>query len=265
MPNQICTILLLIFLQFFFSFSVLAANNPSLADNNRGELRLSDCDKCHQKELSDLLEAGLAHKTELSCRDCHSGHRPKSFENIPHCALCHNDQPHYQLQQCLPCHQNPHRPREIRLPKKAHNECMTCHLSQGDQLARNPSYHSALVCTDCHQQHGQLPPCMSCHKGHNNQMTEEVCQNCHQPHQPLAISYAAATPTSDCSGCHSQALQQLNASPKKHRRLTCATCHPQRHKTITGCRTCHGEPHADAILDRFPDCGACHGKAHSLQ
>jgi len=265
MPKQISKILLLIFLHFFFIYPALAEQNDVTAVSPSINLTLSDCDKCHLKQIGDINEAGLAHNTELTCRDCHTGHRPRSFENIPSCNRCHNDSPHYKLQKCLICHRDPHRPLEIKLPKKAHIECMSCHESQGEELASYPSYHSDLVCTDCHLEHGQLPPCMSCHKGHNKKMQEEVCQNCHQPHKPLDVSYALSTPSSDCAGCHLTAAELLATSTKKHRLISCATCHQQKHKAIPTCRSCHGSPHADEIINKFPTCGACHGVAHDLR
>ncbi|SHI77255.1 hypothetical protein SAMN02745165_00822 [Malonomonas rubra DSM 5091] len=264
MPKQIFKFFLPFFFLFFLIFPLWAEENGSTQRADSQNLFLADCDKCHQKELTDIAEAGLGHKTDISCTDCHNGHRPKNFENIPKCSLCHQGSEHYQLQQCLICHNNPHRPREIVLPKKAHQECMSCHKTQGIELAENPSYHSDLVCTDCHVEHGQLPPCMSCHKGHNEQMTEEACSLCHQPHKPLAVSYAATTPSSDCSGCHPQAAKELSASGSKHSSLNCAACHPQQHKKILECSDCHGRLHADEILNRFPNCGGCHGSAHNL-
>lgn len=265
MPKQVFTISLLFFLLFFPIFSVKAEqidiNPPSGSEN----LILADCEKCHRQEFNDLDEAGLAHQTELTCTDCHKGHRPKSFDTIPKCSQCHSGEDHYRLQQCLNCHRNPHRPRQIRLPKKARQECLTCHQAQEQELVRYPSYHSELVCTDCHQYHGQMPSCMSCHQGHNRQMTEAVCQNCHQPHKPLDVSYADTTPSTDCSGCHQQAATDLEQSKRKHRLLKCADCHRQRHKTIPLCSDCHGSPHAEEIVTRFPACGGCHGTAHSLR
>lgn len=263
MPNQVSKISMLIFLHFFFTLPVLAIENNATAANNPTQLALTDCDKCHLKETLDINEAGLGHKTAIICNDCHTGHRPKSFENIPACSLCHTESPHYQLQQCLNCHHNPHRPRDIRLPKKAHAECMSCHESQGTELSTYQSYHSELVCTDCHQQHGQLPPCLSCHRGHTDEMAETTCQNCHQPHKPLDVSYAVSTPSSDCVGCHPEPSEQLTSSTSKHSMISCASCHRQKHKLIPSCRSCHGSLHA-GILDKFPNCGVCHGSAHKL-
>jgi len=265
MPKQICKLLLIIFLHFFFAGTVLAAENQTTAAENQQDLILADCDKCHLAEIDDLNEAGLAHKTELSCSDCHPGHRPKTFDNIPRCSLCHSGSKHYQLQQCLNCHHNPHRPREIILPKKAHIECMSCHETPGVELANYQSYHSDLVCTDCHQEHGQLPACMSCHNGHTEKMAEDECQNCHQPHKPLDVTYANDISSRDCAICHADAYDQLKSSTRQHQILSCAACHQTKHKTIPACQNCHGSLHADDILAKFPECGACHGPAHTLE
>lgn len=264
MPKLILKISLIFFLHFFLALPLCAEQSTFETVVPQKNLSFPRCNNCHIKETNDITEAGFAHGSQLSCGDCHSGHRPKSFENIPNCSRCHTGSPHYQLEQCLICHRNPHRPLEITLPKKAHTECMSCHKTQGDDLAKHKSYHSNLVCTDCHQHHGQLPACLSCHRGHNAEMIESVCQNCHQPHKPLDISYADNTPSSDCGGCHTQAFKQLTTSTKNHNQITCTGCHRQKHKRIPECSDCHGKLHADQILERFPNCGDCHGTAHDL-
>ena len=38
------------------------------------ELLPSDCVKCHEKEPQDIDSNGGAHKTQVSCVDCHVGH-----------------------------------------------------------------------------------------------------------------------------------------------------------------------------------------------
>lgn len=223
------------------------------------------CFSCHEKEGKAISENGLAHQTELNCNNCHQGHKPKSFENIPACSLCHSGTPHYDQQQCLNCHRDPHQPLLIKLPQKALAECLTCHSSPGNDFKQSPSYHSQLVCTDCHYEHGFLPQCMSCHKSHGPQMAEESCQACHAPHKPLEMNFATTDiPTGFCAPCHSKAATLLASSSKKHHDLTCVECHEQ-HADIPNCRDCHGEPHAVAIHVKFPLCSDCHGIAHDLQ
>ncbi len=224
----------------------------------------SFCRLCHIKEVNDIAEAGMAHHSAISCSDCHIGHKPKSFENIPRCSLCHSGTPHYDQLQCLNCHRNPHRPLEIKLPKKAYAECLTCHEIQGEELIKFPSYHSTLVCTDCHHEHGELPECLSCHESHDTAMAEESCQTCHVPHKPLDLAYTGEVPTSFCSPCHREAAGLLEQNQSKHAQLSCAKCHMNQHGTIPACEDCHGKPHATGIHNKFLTCGECHGTAHNL-
>lgn len=223
------------------------------------------CAACHPNEAEAISREGLSHATEVSCSNCHHGHKPKSFENIPACNLCHSGTAHYDQLQCLNCHRDPHRPMIIKLPKKAHDECLTCHERQGVELSQHQSYHSQLVCTDCHYDHGFLPECMSCHRAHGSEMTESDCQSCHAPHKPLEMAFTSSeVPTSFCSPCHQQAGNLLAGSQRKHRDLSCVKCHEQ-HGSITDCRSCHGKPHVEAMHVKFPSCGECHGIAHDLQ
>lgn len=254
-------ILTLLILTCCLSSALYGADNTAVG-NSTGD---NFCQECHQKESTAIQEEGLGHQTEVSCANCHQGHKPKSFENIPACNLCHAGTPHYDQLQCLNCHRDPHRPMAIKLPKKAHKECMTCHDSPGVDLAENQSYHSLLVCTDCHYEHAFMPECMSCHNSHGTQMTETDCQSCHEPHKPLEMVFASTEiPTGFCSPCHEQAGRVLAASNKKHRDLSCIECHEQ-HGRIPDCQSCHGTPHADAMHAKFPVCGDCHGVAHDLQ
>lgn len=264
MLSQLIRIVCGVFLVIFITPAGFADQDVGNNNKNSSELLISDCVKCHLKEIEDIEEAGLAHKTDIDCVDCHPGHRPKAFENIPHCNKCHAEEPHFQQQQCLNCHRNPHRPRAIKLPKKATAACLTCHQTQGVELVQFPSYHSSLECTDCHHEHGELPECMACHLPHADTMTETACRNCHQPHKPLDVSYADEIPSADCGGCHSEALDLLLATKSKHGQLSCAGCHSSRHKTIPKCQNCHGVPHAQGIMDKFPRCGECHGTAHDI-
>ena len=131
MIRHIGKLLFAVFLLCAVSFPLFGADSSADTELQSDN---SFCRKCHIKEVDDIEAAGLAHNTEITCNDCHAGHKPKSFENIPSCSLCHSDTAHYDQLQCLNCHRNPHRPLEIKLPKKAHAECLTCHDSQGGRV-----------------------------------------------------------------------------------------------------------------------------------
>ena len=245
-------------------FVVGCLSSPLLGADTATQIENVFCAKCHVRENEDIESGGQAHKAEIGCTDCHVGHKPKSFENIPRCSLCHSGTAHYDQLQCLNCHRNPHRPLAIKLPKKAHSECLTCHASQGEDLQLFSSYHSTLVCTDCHSEHGFLPECMSCHKSHGDSMAEETCQACHAPHKPLELAYAGDVPTGFCSPCHTEAASFMEKTQRKHGQLSCAECHINQHGTIPKCEECHDKPHPAALHAKFPDCGDCHGTAHNL-
>ena len=87
---------------------------------------------------ADIETGGGKHKTEISCQDCHTGHRPASKNNIPECANCHEGEAHFKLPNCLGCHKNPHTPKNISFDKKQTAPCLTCHKEQIKQLAGFP-------------------------------------------------------------------------------------------------------------------------------
>lgn len=224
------------------------------------------CRNCHSREIEAVETEGLAHKTEVTCTDCHQGHKPKSLENIPRCSQCHAGTAHYDQLQCLNCHRDPHQPLRIKLPKKAYAECLTCHNRQGEELKSFASYHSTLVCTDCHYQHRFMPQCTSCHRSHGPAMAETDCQTCHAPHKPLEMAFSRPDiPTEFCAPCHAEASLTLASSKKKHHDLSCVECHAEQHGKIPECQSCHGEPHAAAMHIKFPHCADCHGSAHDLE
>lgn len=74
-------------------------------------LTSADCVKCHAKAPADIEAKGRAHKTKITCQDCHNGHPPTNRKIIPLCGQCHEGKPHYKLGGCLQCHKNPHQPK----------------------------------------------------------------------------------------------------------------------------------------------------------
>jgi len=251
-------------LPIFFGAILLAIllSTPIMAAND--QLSNNDCIKCHKIEPMDIEAQGGAHKTEVTCMDCHEGHPPENRDNIPTCSNCHSGKSHYELDNCLSCHSNPHAPLVLKLAKNITGPCLTCHQDEGSQLQENKSFHSTMACTACHQQHGKVPECINCHEPHAEDMVQADCKQCHQAHKPLAITYAANTPSKSCAACHDEAFDLLMASNSKHHELLCAKCHRDQHKMIPTCQDCHGAPHPAGILRKFPECSQCHNTAHDL-
>ncbi len=244
----------------FAIFSMILAPAPARA---QAALQDEDCAKCHEQQPADVSAAGEAHQ-DVSCQECHEGHRPTSPNNIPECSNCHDGETHFELEGCLSCHTNPHTPLKISLGKDITKPCLTCHTEQNEKLQASKSKHTALFCSNCHDEHGKIPECLNCHKPHAETMTQADCGKCHQAHMPTVVEYTEATKNQDCGACHDKAEQLLAASTTKHQTKACVFCHKQKHKTLATCDSCHGTPHPEGILNKFPKCGDCHKIAHDL-
>lgn len=227
-------------------------------------LTVDDCVKCHELQPREIETAGAAHKEQINCLDCHTGHRPVSQNNIPACSQCHEGTEHYSLKNCMSCH-NPHQPLDVVLKGELKAECLTCHTEQNAQLTAHPSKHTELSCNFCHaDKHGVIPACTECHEPHSATMGPKDCAVCHAAHEPTLLEYADTTQNQLCAACHEVAYDQLLATKTKHRAVGCVECHANKHKTVPQCSDCHGTPHAAGIHAKFPLCGDCHSTAHDL-
>lgn len=223
-----------------------------------------DCAKCHMTETRAVVEMGMAHKTAVSCLECHTGHRPMTANNVPNCSMCHAGEPHFEVGNCRSCH-DPHMPLEIVLQGDLKDVCVSCHGTVGNDLVAFPSMHTELSCNYCHaDRHGAIPDCGQCHAPHSAEMSQSDCMICHDAHTPTVLSYRGSAPSSLCGACHGEINRQLAANESRHRDIACIECHSQRHGLVPLCSDCHGMPHAKGMHERFPRCGDCHGIAHAL-
>jgi hypothetical protein len=249
----------------FIPMAASAATAPATT-TAKAVLSQEDCIKCHDQAPQDIASNGAAHKTQITCVDCHAGHPPKVKQIIPQCSQCHSGTDHFKLADCLSCHKNPHTPLVISLADNLTEPCLTCHTDQMAQLQQKKSKHTDLACSSCHKEkHKFIPNCAECHSPHVPGQTQADCLTCHKPHMPLEVTYPDSTPSSACAACHDVAYKELAASPFKHSKLQCATCHKAKHKMIPECQGCHGaSPHPAPMHAKFPNCGQCHGTAHNL-
>ncbi|BCS54457.1 cytochrome C [Geobacter sp. SVR] len=238
------------------AFGAEPAQKPALSN--------ADCIKCHAGPVADIESNGGAHKTSVTCQDCHTGHPPAVRKVIPECSSCHSGKPHYNLSACMRCHNNPHTPKIIKLSNNITEECLGCHNQQIVKLKQVKSKHSSLACSFCHNVHGKIPQCTQCHKPHSADMTATDCKRCHQAHMPTVVTYPSDTPNKMCAACHTKPAAVLAASDAKHKVVACVTCHRDKHKMVPTCQSCHGSPHPAGMLARFNKCGDCHNTAHNL-
>ena len=225
----------------------------------------SHCVHCHPKQPATIEAHGAKHKTEVGCQDCHVEHPPLGASAVPECSMCHSGESHYELEGCSSCHSDTHAPLDLKLEGDITGPCLTCHQQQGKEVKDHPSAHTDVACSECHTAHRMVPECMVCHEKHTEDMEFKTCLSCHPVHMPLEIAYVRETPSHYCTACHEEAGSLLQANTTKHHDLSCAYCHRDKHKTVPPCVACHGQPHPDAMLKKFPNCGDCHGTGHDLR
>jgi len=230
-------------------------------------LQISDCQKCHVKELRLIADNGGKHRDAVSCVDCHREHPPRGANAIPACALCHDVQKreHFAVDGCLGCHP-PHTPLQISYQDvpRVSPACQTCHPDPPAELQEYQSNHSVLDCKACHPQHGKFLDCLTCHEPHLPGQGYQDCRQCHQPHSPLKVVYMNNLASEHCASCHVLQGEQLQQTTTKHRLLLCVYCHKSQHKRVPKCETCHFRPHVSGMHEKFPDCVTCHIGPHNL-
>jgi len=229
----------------------------------------AECGRCHSSVYNQIKNEGGKHQIE--CIQCHvkyHAYNPKkqNWEEImPKCQICHGLIHGDKFADCMSCHSNPHAPKTqmIMAPEMA-KVCADCHGKVAQEVQKNPSKHAKVNCSTCHhQKHGYIPSCMECHTPHTPNQAVKECLACHPVHSPLNIAYAQTTANSVCGACHSAVYLKLEESSGKHRMVACAQCH-SKHKYIPGCEECHGKPHGEGLLKKFPKCSQCHVDVHDL-
>ncbi|MGE4296505.1 MAG: hypothetical protein AB7E47_00630 [Desulfovibrionaceae bacterium] len=223
------------------------------------------CVVCHPQEPATIAMSGGLHKTNVGCQDCHTEHPPQGKNAIPKCSVCHSGKAHYELENCSKCHANTHAPRDIAFSEDYTAPCVTCHPQQGDEVAKHPSRHAELPCTQCHTKHREIPSCLDCHEKHTPDMDLASCTSCHPVHMPLDVTYSKDTPSRYCASCHDNASKILSHNTTKHHDLSCVFCHRDQHKMIPPCFACHPQVHPESMLKKFSGCGECHSSAHDVR
>lgn len=249
---------------FFLSAIIMITYSAVAMAQNAVSLQNTDCIKCHKKEPASVEQKGGLHKTAVGCLDCHTEHPPLGTKAIPQCAMCHTGKPHYELDNCLSCHSDPHQPLALKLDDNITTACLTCHPEQGKELQEHPSRHTEVACTLCHTFHGEIPDCSVCHEPHAQGQTTKDCLICHPVHSPLIIKYPDETPRAYCTPCHEEFGELMNKTTTKHKTFTCAFCHRGVHPIVPQCETCHGKPHSESQHKTMPNCLDCHLDAHNL-
>ncbi len=246
------------------------AQPKSLYEMDIKPLTPAECGSCHYSVFSQIRDEGGKH--QLECTKCHTkfhAYNPvkQNWKDImPKCEECHGKFHGETFTVCMDCHSEPHAPKkQITVSADLNKACGDCHGKVNKELQANPSKHTQVACGMCHhQKHGYIPSCMECHKPHDPSQTEDKeCLACHPVHSPLVIAYPQTVANEVCGGCHSAVYNKLTSSKSKHGQVACAACHT-KHRYVPQCQECHGQPHGEVVLKKFPDCLACHVDVHDL-
>lgn len=244
-------------LTMFSSKAICADTNASVYDDG--------CRNCHLFQYQMIESDGNGHAESVTCFDCHSEHQAAGVETSP-CAACHDSEPHYELDDCLECHRDPHRPlftlRDTLKPEI--DACLSCHGEVGQAMIDYPGKHAEMYCTSCHSRHRQSPSCLDCHTPHNADGNSSSCAQCHSVHRSGAVEFRGYISNSSCSTCHREETAALTMSDSNHSGLNCVYCHSRLHPTVPKCNDCHGLAHSQQLHSLYRDCLVCHGDAHNL-
>lgn len=241
---------------------------PELYSGEPLQLTPSNCGVCHSAVYHAVKDNGERHR--FACHKCHNvsdSHNPDKVTGKalkPRCASCH-DRPHGQkVIVCAECHVTPHNPKKLSAKAPIVKFCFECHGTVRDKLAAFKSKHSNITCVTCHTSHGFKPSCLSCHKPHKQGQALSTCLACHPAHMPRQVQYGKDVPSDICGSCHAKVYAVWEKGFSKHKTISCATCHKNRHRTIPECTDCHGKPHNPVHHTRFPRCLTCHIDVHDI-
>jgi len=241
---------------------------PDLYSVEPVPLKPYQCAQCHTGQFHDLKSSQSKHRFE--CQRCHErfhAYNPVKdnwAEIMPRCSRCHSPPPHgSELTDCARCHRNPHSPLSIPMDAQLLASCGKCHPEEQRQITAFKSAHTEQGCDGCHSAHGAIPSCSDCHDPHYQGQQIESCKGCHPAHAPKNIAFGKEDYSRTCASCHDDVYSKWSTTKSKHGQVRCTECH-EAHGQIPQCQKCHGLPHGEALLKRFPRCLDCHIDVHDL-
>jgi DmsE family decaheme c-type cytochrome len=154
-------------------------------------------------------------------------------------------------------HTQVRRPKRMPMAVQEPDVCYQCHPKTQSQFAL-PSHHPVLegkmVCSDCHDSHGQAEKnlreptvnlvCFRCHAEKQGPFVwqhppvEENCGICHNPHGTVANNLLHQPPTFLCLRCHS-GHREFRRDPDRNVFI--------RQPFFTDCMNCHAQIHGSDL------------------
>lgn len=247
-----------------------------------------NCSTCHDPH-GKILETS---RKDL-CLSCHSQHSPvmswhASTHNLMNvaCTDCHNPHPRTSVQQFVGIsHYGVTRPKRLQMSVQEPEACYKCHpkiYAMNALPSHHPIKEGKMVCSDCHDPHGQQNGnikaeglnvnqlCYKCHMekqgpfAYPHPPVTENCDYCHQPHGTVANNLLKQPATFLCLRCHAGHRDANHPSGPPNtvpaiRRLDIDASDPStsaafavslRKGLYTDCTTCHAQVHGTDLPDK---------------
>ena len=178
-----------------------------------------NCTTCHDPH-GQIIEST---RKDL-CLSCHKAQSPTmAWHASTHerygvsCTDCHNPHPHANVRQVVNInHYGVEQPKRLAMSVQEPEACYKCHqkkFAQNHLPSHHPIMEGKMVCSDCHDPHGQLEKnlkaetinqlCYKCHAektgpfAYPHPPVNENCDICHEPHGTVAnnlLEAAAGVP-----------------------------------------------------------------------
>ena len=226
---------------------------PSLrgTSHHLGAMAPDICLKCHC-DMRDLLRIAGPHQiggcNGFNCTTCHDPHGriceysrkelcltchskgspTMAWHASTHerygvaCTDCHNPHPHACVKQVVNInHYGVEQPKRLAMSVQEPEACYKCHqkkFAENHLPAHHPIMEGKMVCSDCHDPHGQLEKnlkaetinqlCYKCHAdktgpfAYPHPPVNENCCICHEPHGTVAGHLLRQPPVFLCLRCH---------------------------------------------------------------
>jgi len=213
------------------------------------------------------------------CLTCHKGAPTMAWHSSTHerfgvaCTDCHNPHPHSNTRQVVNIsHTNVEQPKRLAMAVQEPEACYKCHqkvFALNHLPAHHPIMEGKMVCSDCHDPHGQLEKnlkaetinllCYKCHSekagpfAYPHEPVTENCCICHEPHGTVANNLLKQPPTFLCLRCHSG-----------HNRSSTALSYSSRgagaHPSVPGVADLNTNPQTRKVF--YTNCTECHAQIH---
>ncbi|KKK87071.1 hypothetical protein LCGC14_2756900, partial [marine sediment metagenome] len=217
-----------------------------------------NCTTCHDPH-GKILEG----TRKALCLECHTDGSPTmAWHSSTHdlmgvaCTDCHNPHPSTEVPQVVYVNRTSvERPKRRSMAVQEPDTCYACHpriYGLNALLSHHPIKEGKMVCSDCHDAHGQLEGNLKA------ETLNLLCWKCHAEKQGPFV-YEHPPVTENCAYCHEPHGTVADNLLRQPTTFLCLRCH-------SGHRRRHGFSDIDANVDMqqafYTDCTLCHTQIH---